>query len=48
VKIRGTKIFHEDQILQAAQHRNVVRIFGTGEWDEDAAMDYLPKGSLED
>ena len=51
VKIRGTKIFHEAQILQAAQHGNIVRIFGTGEWDEDAiyiAMDYLPKGSLED
>jgi serine/threonine protein kinase len=41
----------DDLILQAAQHRNVVRIFGTGEWDGESiyiAMEYLPKGSLED
>jgi serine/threonine protein kinase len=50
-KIHAANVFHEAQILQAAQHPNVVRIFGTGEWDDQSiyiAMEYLPKGSLED
>ena len=50
-KIHAENVFHEAAILQAAQHPNVVRIFGTGEWDADSiyiAMEYLPKGSLED
>jgi serine/threonine protein kinase len=50
-KIKEENVFHEAQILQAAQHRNVVRIFGTGEQDDETiyiAMEYLPKGSLDD
>ncbi len=50
-KIKEENVFHEAKILQAAQHRNVVRIFATGEWDDESiyiAMEYLPKGSLED
>jgi eukaryotic-like serine/threonine-protein kinase len=50
-KIKEENLFHEAQILQAAQHRNVVRIYATDEWNDESiyiAMEYLPKGSLED
>jgi serine/threonine protein kinase len=51
-KIRNAdNIFHEAQVLQAAQHANVVRIFEAGTSNDGSiyiAMEYLPKGSLED
>lgn len=43
--------FHEAQILKAAEHANVVRIEETGMLSGGqlyVAMEYLPKGSLED
>jgi serine/threonine protein kinase len=43
--------FHEAQILKAAEHQNVVRVEETGKMSDGriyVAMEYLPKGSLED
>ncbi|RKY24578.1 MAG: hypothetical protein DRP62_03460, partial [Planctomycetota bacterium] len=43
--------FHEAQILKAAEHPNVVRVEETGEMSDGriyVAMEYLPKGSIED
>ena len=43
--------FHEAQILQSVQHSNIVRVEETGNMDDGriyVAMEYLPKGSLED
>lgn len=44
-------IFHEAQILKGAEHPNVVRVEETGTLADGRiylAMEYLPKGSLED
>ena len=44
-------IFHEAQILKQAEHPNVVKVEETGEMSDGkiyVAMEYLPKGSLED
>ncbi len=44
-------LFHESQILRAAEHLNVVRVEDTGTMGDGrvyVAMEYLPKGSLED
>lgn len=43
--------FHEAQVLKAAEHPNVVRVEDTGTMEDGriyVAMEYLPKGSLED
>lgn len=43
--------FHEAQILQAVEHPNIVRVKETGEMSDGriyVAMEFLPKGSLED
>ncbi|MFA5393701.1 MAG: serine/threonine-protein kinase [Candidatus Ratteibacteria bacterium] len=44
-------IFHEAQVLKSAEHPNVVRVEETGTMADGRiyiAMEYLPKGSLED
>jgi serine/threonine protein kinase len=43
--------FQEAQLLKAAEHPNVVRVYETGEMNDGrlyVAMEYLPKGSVED
>jgi serine/threonine protein kinase len=43
--------FHEAQLLKAAEHENVVAVYDTGTMADGrvyVAMEYLPKGSLED
>lgn len=43
--------FHEAQLLKAAEHPNVVKVEETGTMNDGrlyVAMEYLPKGSLED
>ncbi len=43
--------FHEAQILKAVEHPNIVRVEDTGMFEDGriyVAMEYLPKGSLED
>lgn len=51
-KVVNTKnFFHESQILKSAEHANVVKIEETGTMADGrlyVAMEYLPKGSLED
>jgi len=49
--LNPTNIFHEAQILKEAEHPNVVRVEETGTLGDGriyVAMEYLPKGSLED
>lgn len=49
--LNPTNFFHEAQILKAVEHPNIVRVEETGELDDKriyVAMEYLPKGSLED
>lgn len=44
-------IFHEAQVLKSAEHPNVIRVEETGTMADGRiyiAMEYLPKGSLED
>lgn len=44
-------LFYEAQVLKLAEHSNVVRVEETGTMDDGRiyiAMEYLPKGSLED
>jgi serine/threonine protein kinase len=44
-------VFHEAQVLKAAEHPNVVRVEDTGTMSDGRiyiGMEYLPKGSLED
>lgn len=52
IKVLNPKnFFHEAQVLKAAEHPNVVRIEETGRISDGRiyiAMEYLPKGSLED
>ena len=46
-----TNFFHEAQVLKAVEHPNIVRVEETGAMDDGriyVAMEYLPKGSLED
>jgi serine/threonine protein kinase len=46
-----SNIFHEAQILKQAEHPNVVKVEETGTMSDGkiyVAMEYLPKGSLED
>ena len=46
-----TNFFREAQTLKAAEHSNVVRVSDTGKFGDGriyVAMEYLPKGSLED
>jgi serine/threonine-protein kinase len=46
-----SNLFHEAQTLKAAEHPNVVRVEDTGKMDDGRiyiAMEYLPKGSLDD
>lgn len=43
--------FHEAQVLKAVEHPNIVCVEDTGQMDDGriyVAMEYLPKGSLED
>ncbi|MEL6949081.1 MAG: serine/threonine-protein kinase [Pseudomonadota bacterium] len=47
----ASNFFREAQTLKAAEHPNVVRVSDTGKFDDGriyVAMEYLPKGSLED
>jgi serine/threonine protein kinase len=49
--LNPTNIFQEAQILKSAEHPNVVRVEETGTMSDGriyVAMEYLPKGSLED
>ena len=46
-----TNFFREAQTLKAAEHPNVVRVSDTGRFEDGrtyVAMEYLPKGSVED
>lgn len=49
--LNPNNLFQEAQILKAAEHPNVVKVEETGTMDDGRiyiAMEYLPKGSLED
>ena len=49
--VNTSNFFHEAQLLKAAEHANVVRVEETGTMKDGrlyVAMEYLPKGSLED
>ena len=49
--ISQDNFFQEAQILKAAEHPNIVSVYDTGRLDDGriyVAMEYLPKGSLED
>lgn len=49
--LNPANIFHEAQVLKEAEHPNVVRVEETGTMADGriyVAMEYLPKGSLED
>jgi len=49
--LNPTNYFHEAQMLKAAEHPNVVKVEETGKFADGriyVAMEYLPKGSLED
>ncbi len=49
--LNPTNFFQEAQTLKAAEHPNVVRVEDTGTLEDGriyVAMEYLPKGSLED
>jgi eukaryotic-like serine/threonine-protein kinase len=49
--INPANFFHEAQILKAVEHPNIVKVEETGEFDDGrvyVAMEFLPKGSLED
>jgi serine/threonine-protein kinase len=49
--LNPANFFHEAQMLKAVEHANVVRVEDTGRLDDGriyVAMEYLPKGSLED
>ena len=46
-----SNFFHEAQTLKAVEHANIVKVEETGELAGDriyVAMEYLPRGSLED
>ncbi|MCX2982711.1 serine/threonine protein kinase [Halieaceae bacterium IMCC14734] len=49
--VNTQNFFHEAQVLKAAEHANVVKVEEAGTMDDGrlyVAMEYLPKGSLED